>query len=124
MLSGEVRAASWLGADASPGSCRNPRNLLLLRRAGRSLITKKDLYAGVDRFTQGEVRQPLPTSNKLPTLCFAAKEVGIALVGGGAGAGSGWGVGWLCAGAWGQAEGAGGGALRWRSWRLLCECGH
>ncbi|KAG2490077.1 hypothetical protein HYH03_011542 [Edaphochlamys debaryana] len=51
-------------------------------RAGRSALTARDIYAGVDRFTQGEVRPALPTTHKLPVLCFAAKEVGIALVAG------------------------------------------
>eukprot|EP00882_Tetradesmus_deserticola_P004282 GHRQ01004522.1.p1 GENE.GHRQ01004522.1~~GHRQ01004522.1.p1 ORF type:complete len:494 (+),score=216.16 GHRQ01004522.1:255-1736(+) len=49
-------------------------------RAGRTQLTKKDMYAGVDRFTQGETRPSLPTSHRLPLLAFAAKEVGIALV--------------------------------------------
>ena len=45
-------------------------------RAGRMELTKKDVYAGVDRFTQGEMRPALPTSSsRLPLLCFAAKEV-------------------------------------------------
>ncbi|KAG2425539.1 hypothetical protein HXX76_013583 [Chlamydomonas incerta] len=51
-------------------------------RSGRSALTARDIYAGVDRFTQGEVRPSLPTAHKLPVLCFAAKEVGIALVAG------------------------------------------
>ncbi|WIA36901.1 hypothetical protein OEZ86_008147 [Tetradesmus obliquus] len=49
-------------------------------RAGRTQLTKKDMYAGVDRFTQGETRPSLPTTHRLPLLAFAAKEVGIALV--------------------------------------------
>jgi hypothetical protein len=44
-------------------------------RQGRKQITKKDMYAGVDRFTQGETRPPLPTSHRLPLLAFTAKEV-------------------------------------------------
>jgi len=52
-------------------------------RGGRMELTKKDVYAGVDRFTQGEMRPALPTSSsRLPLLCFAAKEVGVALVAG------------------------------------------
>ncbi|KAL6752417.1 hypothetical protein V8C86DRAFT_2755828 [Haematococcus lacustris] len=49
-------------------------------RAGRTEITARDMYAGVDRFTQGELRPPIPTTNKLPITVFAAKEAGIALV--------------------------------------------
>jgi len=49
-------------------------------RDGRDVLTARDMYAGVDRFTQGERRSPLPTQYKLPVLVFAAKEVGIALV--------------------------------------------
>uniref|UniRef100_A0A7S3R134 AAA+ ATPase domain-containing protein n=1 Tax=Dunaliella tertiolecta TaxID=3047 RepID=A0A7S3R134_DUNTE len=49
-------------------------------RAGRQAITAKDMYAGVDRFTQGERRPPLPTTHKLPILTFSAKEAGVALV--------------------------------------------
>ncbi|GFH12019.1 putative cell division protease ftsH, chloroplastic, partial [Haematococcus lacustris] len=49
-------------------------------RAGRTEITARDMYAGVDRFTQGELRPPIPTTNKLPISVFAAKEAGIALV--------------------------------------------
>jgi hypothetical protein len=49
-------------------------------RAGRPELTRRDIYAGVDRFTQGELRPALPTSNRLPILAFAAKEAGIALV--------------------------------------------
>lgn len=45
-------------------------------RAGRTELTKRDIYAGVDRFTQGELRPALPTSSsRLPLLCFAAREV-------------------------------------------------
>lgn len=49
-------------------------------RAGRSHMTARDIYAGVDRFTQGELRPALPTTYKLPILSFAAKEAGTALV--------------------------------------------
>jgi ATP-dependent Zn protease len=49
-------------------------------RAGRTELTRRDIYAGVDRFTQGELRPSLPSSNRLPVLAFAAKEAGIALV--------------------------------------------
>ncbi|GBF96536.1 hypothetical protein Rsub_09119 [Raphidocelis subcapitata] len=49
-------------------------------RAGRTELTRRDVYAGVDRFTQGELRPSLPTSHRLPVLAFAAKEAGIALV--------------------------------------------
>ena len=49
-------------------------------RAGRDILTSRDLYAGVDRFTQGEVRPPLPTKFKVPVLAFAAREVGTAIV--------------------------------------------
>lgn len=44
-------------------------------RAGRTTLTKKDMYAGVDRFTQGETRPALPTNHRLPLLAFSAKEV-------------------------------------------------
>jgi hypothetical protein len=47
-------------------------------RAGRTELTKRDIYAGVDRFTQGELRPALPTSSsRLPLLCFAAREVSL-----------------------------------------------
>ncbi len=58
-------------------------------RQGRKALSARDIYAGVDRFTQGEVRPPLPTSTKLPVLCFAAKEVRGRMVGDR----KGWGVG-------------------------------
>eukprot|EP00197_Chlamydomonas_leiostraca_P008695 CAMPEP_0202859898 /NCGR_PEP_ID=MMETSP1391-20130828/1827_1 /ASSEMBLY_ACC=CAM_ASM_000867 /TAXON_ID=1034604 /ORGANISM="Chlamydomonas leiostraca, Strain SAG 11-49" /LENGTH=1006 /DNA_ID=CAMNT_0049538999 /DNA_START=339 /DNA_END=3359 /DNA_ORIENTATION=- len=51
-------------------------------RTGRSTISARDMYAGVDRFTQGERRPALPESSKLPVTVFAAKEAGIALVAG------------------------------------------
>lgn len=44
-------------------------------RAGRTQISRQDMYAGVDRFTQGETRPALPTSHRLPLLAFTAKEV-------------------------------------------------
>jgi hypothetical protein len=49
-------------------------------RAGRSQISRKDMYAGVDRFTQGETRPALPTTHRLPLLAFTAKEVGWVLL--------------------------------------------
>ncbi|KAI8471066.1 MAG: P-loop containing nucleoside triphosphate hydrolase protein [Monoraphidium minutum] len=49
-------------------------------RGGRTELTRRDIYAGVDRFTQGELRPSLPSSSRLPVLAFAAKEAGIALV--------------------------------------------
>eukprot|EP00879_Flechtneria_rotunda_P007956 GHRR01008335.1.p1 GENE.GHRR01008335.1~~GHRR01008335.1.p1 ORF type:complete len:622 (+),score=188.08 GHRR01008335.1:1715-3580(+) len=66
-----------VGADL--GNIVNEAQLNAVR-AGRSQISKKDMYAGVDRFTQGETRPPLPTTHRLPVLAFTAKEVGIALV--------------------------------------------
>lgn len=53
---------------------------LVMVRDGRDVITRRDMYAGMDRFTQGERRQPIPTKYKEPVLAFAAKEVGRALV--------------------------------------------
>jgi len=49
-------------------------------RDGRQIIGARDMYAGVDRFTQGEKRPALPTTYKLPIMAFAAREVGVALV--------------------------------------------
>jgi ATP-dependent Zn protease len=38
------------------------------------------MYSGVDRFTQGELRPPLPSKYKAPVMAFAAREVGTAIV--------------------------------------------
>ncbi|GLI60691.1 hypothetical protein VaNZ11_002895 [Volvox africanus] len=67
-----------VGADLA--NIVNEAALAAVRDKGRTVITAKDMYAGVDRFTQGEVRPALPTTHRLPILCFAAKEIGIALV--------------------------------------------
>lgn len=49
-------------------------------RDGRQVLTMKDLFSGVDRFTAGDVRLTLPRRNKQPVTVFAAKEVGTALL--------------------------------------------
>ncbi|GAX79863.1 hypothetical protein CEUSTIGMA_g7303.t1 [Chlamydomonas eustigma] len=49
-------------------------------REGRDDLTAKDMYAGVDRFTQGELRPALPTKYKLPIIMYAAREVGTAII--------------------------------------------
>ncbi|GLC38755.1 hypothetical protein PLESTM_000772200 [Pleodorina starrii] len=69
-----------VGADLA--NIVNEAAMTAVRDGGRSVISARDMYAGVDRFTQGEIRPALPTTHRLPTLCFAAKEIGIALVAG------------------------------------------
>jgi hypothetical protein len=49
-------------------------------RAGRTQISRKDMYAGVDRFTQGETRPALPTTHRMPLLAFTAKEVRVGVL--------------------------------------------
>lgn len=57
-------AAGLVGADIA--NVVNEAQLNAVR-AGRKVISKRDMYNGIDRFTQGEKRSPLPTTSKLPT---------------------------------------------------------
>ncbi|MEW5314131.1 MAG: hypothetical protein WDW38_005651 [Sanguina aurantia] len=66
-----------VGADLA--NIVNEAQLVAVRQ-GRTQMSVKDVYAGVDRFTQGEKRSALPSNYKLPILLFGSKEVGIALV--------------------------------------------
>lgn len=65
------------GADLA--NVVNEAQLYMIRQ-GRQSISPRDMYAGIDRYSRGELRVPLTNSYKMPLLAYGSREMGIAIV--------------------------------------------